>query len=156
METHERQQSILGAVSHAISQEGHILTQRPDLFYQQIHNRLSWASTGGKAAGKFKELLKEPHPTPWIASGFPPRESKNVVKILQGHTAPVNGCAIDRTGKFALSAGADGTIRIWEMASSSVSFEMNLGTTLYCCDWSPQSDLFAAGDRYGTIYLFQT
>jgi len=156
MEFHKEQQDLLGVFHRAISQEEHILTRRPDLLYQQIHNRLTWAQEADELSDEFMKVLAHPHPAPWIKSMFPPIGASNTAKILEGHARPINGCAIDRTGKSALSVGSDGTVRVWDLASSSVSFELDLGSTLYCCDWSPSSEYFATGNRYGTIYLFQT
>ena len=151
----ERQLSLLKALDHAISQEEHILNRQPALFYQQIHNRLSWVKPKDESLEDYKNLLGQPYTAPWIESRFSPKESTNVVKVLQGHSAPINGCAINRAGRLALSVGSDGTIRIWDLSSNLTTFELDLNTTLYCCDWSPGNNYFAAGDRYGTSYLFQ-
>ena len=44
-----KQRSVLKAFVRAIKREMHILTQEPDLLWQQLYNRLQWEGRGSKS-----------------------------------------------------------------------------------------------------------
>ena len=43
---HKQQKTILESFSNALRREGHVLTQRPDLLWQQLYNYLQWEDEG--------------------------------------------------------------------------------------------------------------
>jgi hypothetical protein len=43
------QRTVLQAFSRALSKEAHVLTQHPELMWQQMYNRLRWGGGGGEA-----------------------------------------------------------------------------------------------------------
>ena len=47
------------------------------------------------------------------------QEEGQCLNVLVGHSCAVNSVAVDRYGKFAVTAGADGTGRVWDLATGS-------------------------------------
>jgi WD40 repeat protein len=43
------------------------------------------------------------------------REQPGTFRVLEGHTGPVNSLSISPSGKFALSASHDKTVRMWRL-----------------------------------------
>lgn len=54
-----------------------------------------------------------PHVSP--ASSSAAQEQGQCLNVLAGHTGAVNSVAVDRHGKIAVTAGADGTGRVWDV-----------------------------------------
>ena len=47
------------------------------------------------------------------------QEEGQCLNVLVGHSCAVNSVAVDRHGKIAVTAGADGTGRVWDLATGS-------------------------------------
>ena len=152
MDNPETHQEILSAFHKSLSQESHILTKCPRLFWQQIYNRLYWTSLAPESHLDLEEIELQKPRIPWIRSKIPPKESSNLIKIIEGHTNSVNGCAFGRSSDQALSVSSDGTIRIWDLRTSSTIVVFEFFDTLFCCDWSENGEYFAAGSRGENLF----
>ena len=40
-------------------------------------------------------------------------ETGNVEKVFRGHTGPVHGVAVCKTGKMIAASGRDGSVKVW-------------------------------------------
>jgi WD40 repeat protein len=38
----------------------------------------------------------------------------DTIRVLEGHTGLVNGCAVTPDGSYVVSASRDGTLRMWQ------------------------------------------
>lgn len=56
------------------------------------------------------------------------QEEGTCVSVLVGHSGAVNSVAVDRFGKIAVTAGADGTGRVWNVATGTC-IQLLLGHT---------------------------
>ncbi len=112
--------AVLYAFSRALGRESHILTQHPDLLWQQFYNRLQWEGEEVKQT-LTPELTRhgESDSRPWLHLKNPHRESKALLRTLTGHTDGVTDCAFSPDGHLIVSASWDSTLRVWDAATGS-------------------------------------
>ena len=82
--------TTLKSFSRALAREAHVLTNQPDLLWQQLYNRLQWA--GPPLADRLtaeRERRSRPGSRPWIHRYSRLRESEALVRTLTGHTERV-------------------------------------------------------------------
>jgi WD40 repeat protein len=74
---------------------------------------------------------------------------------LQGHAAPVSSVAISSDGRTALSASADGTLKVWDMASGLLLRSMSSGSSaVTSVAISPDGRWVLSGGADGAIKLW--
>src|SRR5688500_4279506 len=100
--------------ARAVRREMQFLSQRPDRFWQQLHNRLRWSSGDAGALAAREHARRHAGGERWLETRIPFRESQALVRTLAGHRGGVDACAVSPDGSFIVSAGSDGTVRIWE------------------------------------------
>ena len=84
------QEGVLQAFSRALAREGHVLTRRPGLLWQQLHNRLQWGDDMTAAlVGAERKQRCLPGAAIWVRARTPFRESEALLRTLTGHTVPV-------------------------------------------------------------------
>lgn len=118
MELNHSQGTVLQAFSRSLRREMHVLTQHPDLLWQQMHNRLQWEGEESKLL--LEAELENRTATgfkPWFHSFSPPRENAVFQFALVGHEAQVNTAEFSPGGKLIATSSDDGTARIWDAAS---------------------------------------
>jgi len=64
------------AFARALGRETHVLSERPDLPWHQLSNRLQWSDAG------VRELLESERDEPWLRSRLPFRESETLNRVL--------------------------------------------------------------------------
>jgi WD40 repeat protein len=73
----------------------------------------------------------------------------------RGHVAPLNAAAVSPDGRTAASAGEDGAVKLWNLATGQVRHSLNAHTdAVYGLAFSPDGKLVASGSRDGTIALW--
>lgn len=91
-------------------------------------------------------VLAIPFPSPWIG----PHPSDCVLARLSGSRAPLSDCSFTRDGKHLLSAGWDGTLRLWDAMTGEglLTIRAHAGPVSSCAV-SPDGRrlLSAGGDR---------
>lgn len=88
------------------------------------------------------------------SSREPATERDVRVRVFEGHTSAVWRAAMPANGRFALTAGDDGTVRRWELESHGVDSKVickskNVSGLAVTAD----GNLAAAGGTAGTIFL---
>ena len=71
----EERRATLDAFEQALRRETHILAKRPDLLWQQLHNRLQWADEPlPHTLAPALRRRSAPSATAWLRLRTPPRE----------------------------------------------------------------------------------
>lgn len=74
---------------------------------------------------------------------------------LEGHTATVNRASFSPDGRFVLTAGDDGTAKIWEIGTGRVARTLASGSgRVAAAIWSPDGRFVATGGADGAIRLW--
>jgi hypothetical protein len=116
-ETDDRR-ATLEAFARALRREMHPLAERPELTWQQLHNRLQWEGDAiAELLADERQRRSRPGARPWIHRYSRLRESEALVRILGGQADNVDDCAVSPDGTWIVSAGS--TLKIWDVASGS-------------------------------------
>ena len=110
--TRDRRSSALAAFRKALSREVHVLRQRPDLLWQQLHNRLQWEEEQLPSLSSEREKRTAPGTTPWVSLRIPLGTSDALVRTLEGHRHSVEACAFSADGFRVATGGQDRTCRV--------------------------------------------
>jgi len=94
-------------------------------------------------------------PKPHELRPFPEQMSQR----YRGHGARVNSLSLSATGQWLLSGGADGTVRLWEVATGRCTRVWRLGGEVRCVAFNPSAQLDVAAATVGNkvvLLLAQT
>jgi len=92
-------------------------------------------------------------PDPGILKWTPGRRESP--KVLSGHQGVVHDLAISSRGDLAASGGADGMIRIWDLARwKPLRSIRGDGTSVYCVAFQPGGKMLASGGLEGNVKLW--
>ena len=121
----------LAAFSRALTREVYVLTQYPDLLWQQLYNRLQWEGEDVKQvlAPDLAERSMS-GARPWIHLFTRLRESDALIRTISGHAQPVSGCVVSPDGTWFVSSGHDGTVRIWDSSTGAERATFNWSKSL--------------------------
>jgi WD40 repeat protein/serine/threonine protein kinase len=77
---------------------------------------------------------------------------------MPGHTWNISGVAFDRTGEFLASAGADSTVRIWDVRAGKqvVTLQPGHEGSATSVDFSPDGRYLASGSLDRTVKIWST
>lgn len=118
MELNQSQGTVLQAFSRALGREAHVLTEHPEMMWQQMHNRLQWEDELVRAlVAKERDQRSIAECKPWLRTKTPFRESEGLLRTLSGHTDSVCAAAFSPDGTRTVSASWDKTLKIWDTAS---------------------------------------
>ena len=141
----------------AISLEVHRISDRPDLFWQQVYNRLQWS--GELASGPLLYELEKrtaPGAPPWIRTRMPYRESRYLARTLFGHSGTVNCCAISPDGMSIISGGEDYSVKVWDAATGRLRFDLREhGGPVRACAIGHDGRTFVSGDAEGKLCIWE-
>ncbi len=142
----EAQWIILQAFSRTLNRESHVLTQRPDLLWQQLYNRLQWEEQPTRLLESELERRNASHSSPWIKLKTPLRESRSLVRTFAGHLKYVRSVAPSPDGSYVASISGDYNLSLWEIATGQIVWTLNLeGGYMFSITFSPGGEqLFCA------------
>lgn len=108
--------TVLAAFARALGQESHAPRERPEILWQQPHNRLQWNDHPPSGVLEAERVQRTRlGGSPWLRMRTPFRESSAFVRTLVRHAASVSGCAISPDGRLLVSASVDSTLKVWDM-----------------------------------------
>jgi WD40 repeat protein len=148
----------LQAFETAILREAHRIAGRPDLFWQQVYNRLQW--NGELESGllrREREKRTAAGAPPWMRTRRPFRESRFLVRTLAGHSGTVNCCAISADGRSIISGGEDCSVKIWDVATGQVRLDLpgHAAPVRACAVGADGGGSFVSGDTEGTLRIWE-
>jgi WD40 repeat protein len=154
--------SILEALGRELKRESHNLLERPQLLWQQVHNRLQWVPSG-----RLDEHLKAKLDSElshrissgdyrWLKLLTPARESRALLRTLKGHENYVSACAFSPDGKILISSSWDKTLRVWECSSGrEIATLTDHADQVGFCAASPDGHFFASSSYDKTVRLWR-
>ena len=109
-----QQRGIIEAFSRAINREASVLSQRPDLLWQQLYNRLQWDyESVQQTLAPEVQRRAAPGARPWAWLRTPIPESSALIRTINAQHA-IWGCAITHDGSSIVSATA-GEAQVWDL-----------------------------------------
>lgn len=138
--------------------EAHRISVRPDLFWQQVYNRLQWKDElrSGILRREF-EKRTAPGASPWLRTRRPFRESRFLVRTLAGHSGAVTCCAVSPDGRSIISGGDDYSVKVWDVATGQVRLDLRGHTApVRACAVGPDGSRFVSGDAGGKLCIWET
>ena len=142
--------NMLQACRKALGRETHTLTDRPEILWQQLYNRLQWEEE--PVPGLLEPELHRrsaPGAAPWLRTRTRLRESEALRLTLGDHADPSHGlgipnifweavCAISPDSQFVVTAKEYGTCKIWDAATGRERATLTGHTkTVNACAISP-------------------
>lgn len=109
----DTEEEILQSLQTAIRLSANALEKHTAQTYPQIYARLLNDSNS-----TLHSLLNNYQPNhPWLRMVSPTFKAQisSLIRILEGHTGIIKGCAISNDGTKALSASRDCTLRVWNL-----------------------------------------
>ena len=108
----------IGQFADFVRNQAHVLARWPDLTFQQAANTVQAdAKTGQSAPAKaatYRQLIGL-ESRPWVRRLNPAPSAGACLMTLTGHKGPAIAVVVSPDGKLAISAGADRTLRVWDL-----------------------------------------
>jgi WD40 repeat protein len=133
------QSAVLKAFARALGRESHVLTQHPDLLWQQLYNRLQWEENEmGQILAPELARRSAGSARPWLRLSTPYRESRSALRTFEGHTDRIEACVFSPDGQHIVSTSYDKTVRVWDVQTGrpANTFKGQYGR-LNGCSFSP-------------------
>ena len=134
-----------------------LLTQHPDLLWQQLYNRLQWERDEGVVRALQAELARRTAigASPWLRTRTPFRESAVLVRTLTGHKGSVEACGFSPDGRWIISGSYDHTVKVWD-AANGAEIRTLTGHTgwVYACCFNPDGRSIISGSDDHTVKVW--
>lgn len=102
---------------------------------------------------RFRQEIARPYLLPWYP--FPERKGADLVRTLRGHTGPVTHCALSSDGAWIVSASADTTLNVWNMATGALRLTLRGHTSAITgCAITPDGSRIISTSEDGTIRIW--
>ena len=150
--TAAERREILAAFEKALDRERHNLALWPELFWQQLHNRLQWAEGPERelAAAETERRADDVANPVWFRTRTRFREAEALLKTLR-HEG-VRTCAFSADGSRLCGAGL--LVRLWDARTGH-----ELGTAggpddaVVSCAFGSAGDCIVTGSAMGTVRI---
>jgi WD40 repeat protein len=154
----EEQLDVLEAFARPLGREVHVLSERPDLLWQQLVNRLQWDEHAARSVlHRERERRRAEMTATWFRLRTRYRESVGLLRVLAGHTGPVAACTFSRDGALLLSSSEDATLRVWETASRQELWTLKGHCdSVTACAFSPDGARIVSASADRTLKLWDS
>lgn len=101
----------------------HVLSRWPELTFQQAANTITRSVDGQSAPAKaavYRQVMGI-ETRPWVRRLNPTPAARACVMTFVGHEGSVIDAIVTPDGTRAISAGADGTLRVWDLGTGGVA-----------------------------------
>ncbi len=151
------QEVILQAFSRALKREAHILTNHPDLLWQQMYNRLQWEWPDVVKLSN-TELQERSHlmSRPWIRCNTPFHESQGLMRTIQTQSYEVIACAFSPEGDYIISGDSHGVIQIFQATTGKPANTIKLNKIVTGYHFSPDGKTIKAICQDGSLQALET
>jgi WD40 repeat protein len=145
--------AVLRVFYAALMREAHRLTAQPEIYWQQIFNRLQWegSEVRQQLEAEYQKRTRAGSKA-WLRTRMPVRESRFLIRTLAGHSSGVNSCTVGRDGRTLVSGSDDYSVNIWDLTTGQVRLTL-LGSPgpVTSCAVSADGSLVVAADLTGSI-----
>lgn len=142
---------VLKAFARALGQEAHVLTRRPDLLWQQLHNSLSPLNISNLASLLEKEA-EQRRSQPWLkrrgGAGASP------MQVLASLSSGVECCDWSSVSGLLGIGCHDGSVYVLDPSTGDV---VTFGThdgPVSCCRFSPDGSFLISGSKDATLSVY--
>ena len=150
----ESQTKVLQTFSRALGREAHVLTQHPDLLWQQMYNRLQWEEIAADLLAAGLERHRASNSSPWIKLKTHIRESGTLVRTFKGHLNSVTSVAHSPDGRYVASISGDNSLRVWEIGTGQIVWILSMESRpIFSVVFSPDGKYLACATLEGKLLL---
>lgn len=159
--SYSEQKTVLEEFKKGVGQELHNLRGQPQILWQQLFNRLQWVDNreGGPVSKVINQELEKkitPGSKPWLKlKNILFESSETILMTIKEHGDSINTCTFSPDNNSILSAGADRTLKLWDLDTGK-----ELKTFKYhddevtCCAFSPDGTYIVSGSLDETLRIW--
>jgi len=139
----------LDDLARALGRESHWLRVAPESTAALVWNQLK---RSGWSTDDIDQHLQISVKTTFLrVRHIATRESPALVRDLVGHTSWTNACAVTPDGRRVVSASADRTLKVWDLASGKCLFTHRANFAYYAV--AATATTIIAGDAAGAVWF---
>lgn len=146
----------MSAFADALRRESHTFSERPDLLWQQLYNRLQW--TGEEVTDLLAPELERrllPDTATWLRLRTPPPESASLIRTLKGPMNEVSTCAVSPDGSTILAGDWGGELWVWDgQTGQLVASFWCRGRAVLACAFNHDGTRFLSSDSDGAVRVW--
>jgi len=143
------------ALRRMLRQTAHLFgpTEPPEALGAVLVSRLDGVPALAQPLARFAATVTGPRlVNRW---SLPDQPHPGLVRVLPGHRLWVDSCAIAPAGDWLASAGADGTVRIWDAAGGATRAVLTgHRSAVYTCAIAPAGDWLVSGGEDGVVRVW--
>jgi WD40 repeat protein len=154
-ESHAPDDLVIRRLRRSFAQSRHVLSWCKGLLQMQstLYSRLQHVSELTPLTERLARSLTPPFLT--ARHALPDLAHPAILRTLVGHTDSVNRCAISPDGAWIVSASADRTLKVWDMATASVRHTLSgHRQSVENCAVSPDGTLIVSASSDKTLKVW--
>ena len=148
-------QEVLNIFEERLRLESHAVNKAPELLFPNLYNHLTWLDAPDGPIHTLCERAVEDHDN-WLRMTQDPRPAPPPwLRSLEGHTDYVESVVLTPDAQQVVSGSADGTVRVWDLASGALLRTMGSRTgRITCVVVTPDGKQIVSGSWDKTIQIW--